>query len=186
MRLLTAFLICLTSAFAAGELSGRRAPGFSLLEVATMTYHDVADYRGKVLILDIMQSSCPHCAAFSRILEQVKAKYGDRVAILSITNPPDDLNTVGQFIRANKVTVPVLFDCGQAAGSYMKITPKNARQFNIPHVFLIDQQGMIRNDFGYGPLNTNIFEGNGIYAEIDKLLAGAGPARSAPAAGKKK
>jgi thiol-disulfide isomerase/thioredoxin len=176
MRYLAISLLCLSSAFAAGELSGRRAPGFALLDVMTLKYHDPADYRGKVLIVDIMQSTCPHCADFARILEKVKAKYGSRVAVLSITNPPDNQAGVGEFIRRNKVTSPILFDCGQVAGSYLKITPQRP-SFNIPHVFLIDQQGVIRNDFGYGPLTANIFEGDGIFAEIDKLLGGAPPSK---------
>ena len=176
MRYFFVFLLALSSAFAAGELSGRRAPGFALLDVQTMQYHDPADYRGKVLIIDIMQSNCPHCADFARILEKVKVRYGSRVAILSITNPPDTQQTVAEFKRKNKVTVPVLYDCGQMAGSYLKITPQRP-SFNIPHVFLIDQQGMIRNDFGYGPLTKNIFEGDAIFAEIDKLLGPAPPAK---------
>jgi thiol-disulfide isomerase/thioredoxin len=173
MRNFAVFLLCLSSAFAAGELSGRRAPGFALLDVMTMKYHDPADYRGKVLIIDIMQSNCPHCAEFARILEKVKARYGAQVAILSITNPPDNQQAVSEFRRKNNVTAPILYDCGQVAGSYLKITPQRP-SFNIPHVFLIDQQGIIRNDFGYGPLTTSIFEGDGIFAEIDKLL-GASP-----------
>jgi peroxiredoxin len=172
MRYLIALVLCLNSAFAAGELSGRRAPGFALMDVMTMKYHDPADYRGKVLIIEVMQSTCPHCAVFAQVLEKAKAKYGDRIAVLSITNPPDNQNTVGQYIRKNKVTAPVLFDCGQVAASYLKITPQRP-SFNIPHVFLIDAQGMIRNDFGYGPMTQNIFEGNGIFTEIDKLLGGA-------------
>ena len=172
MRNLAIFFLCVSSVFAAGELSGRRAPGFALLDVMTMKYHDPADYRGKVLIIDIMQSNCPHCADFARVLEKVKAKYGAQVAILSITNPPDSQQAVGEFKRKHNVTVPILYDCGQVAGSYLKITPQRP-SFNIPHVFLIDRQGIIRNDFGYGPLTANIFEGDGIFAEIDKLLGGS-------------
>ena len=171
MRYLAFFLLCVSSAFAAGELSGRRAPGFALMDVTTFKYHDPADYRGKVLIVEIMQSTCPHCAVFAQVLEKAKAKYGDRIAVLSITNPPDNQTTVAEYRRKNKVTAPVLYDCGQVAGSYLKITPQNP-SFNIPHVFLIDAQGMIRSDFGYGPLTKSIFEGDAIFAEIDKLLPG--------------
>src|SRR5262249_29574598 len=92
-------LIFLSAAclMAAGELSNRRAPGFSLPETGNKL-HDTQDYRGKILIVDFMQVSCPHCATFSAILEQAKAKYGNRIAILSIVNPPSDQKGVAEFI----------------------------------------------------------------------------------------
>jgi hypothetical protein len=44
-------------------------------------------------------------------------------------------------------------------------------------LFLIDSSGTIRNDFGYGFDTRNIFEGDGLSVEIDRLLAG-GPGKT--------
>jgi len=66
----TALLLAALSlpAFSAGELSNRRAPGFALPDV-NVNYHDLADYRGKVVLLDILQTSCPVLgAALSALL----------------------------------------------------------------------------------------------------------------------
>jgi peroxiredoxin len=142
----------------------RRAPGFSLPDVKT-EQHDLADYRGKVVILEFMQTTCPHCAAFTEILAQVQQKYGDRVAILSVVNPPDDQPKVRPFIAAHKITWPVVFDCGQVAYSYLR-----SPSFDIPHVYLIDANGGIREDFGYTPATRDIFEGKGIFSHLDALL----------------
>lgn len=150
-----------------GELSGRRAPGFSLPE-SSARQHDPLDYRGKILIVDFMQVTCAHCVKFSAILEQAKVKYGDRIAVLSIVNPPSDNKGVADYIVQHKIKSPILFDCGQVAYSYLKPATTSIA---IPHVFLIDAEGMIRNDFSYGPNTTNIFEGNGLFAELDKMLA---------------
>ena len=142
----------------------RRAPGFCLPD-SRMELHDLADYRGKPVILEFMQTTCPHCQRLAGILEGLQQKYGDKVAILAVANPPDNQTTVGQFIAAGKVTYPIVFDCGQAAYSYLRV-----RQFGLPQVFLIDPQGMIRNQFSYGPATVEIFEGNGLAAEVDRLL----------------
>jgi peroxiredoxin len=99
------------------------------------------------------------------------AKYGGKVAVLSITLPPDNQNSVARFTTEHKVTTPLLFDCGQVSASYLKATPQNPKA-DVPHVFLIDGQGMIRNDFAYGFDTRNIFEGDGLSIEIDRLLAG--------------
>ena len=154
--------------FAAGELSGRRAPGFALPDL-NLNYHDVQDHRGKVVIVDIMRTACPHCLMVSKNLEKIKAKYGSRVAIMSIVNPPDNQAAVSKFLVENKLTTPVLFDCGQVSAVYLKVTPQNP-SITIPHIFLIDQQGMIRNDFVYNEATKGILEGDGLAAEVEKLL----------------
>jgi peroxiredoxin len=173
MRALLCVLLSAVSLFASGELSNRRAPGFSLPDLNLKQY-DTQDYRGKILIVEIMQTTCPHCAAFSAILEEAVAKYGGRVAVLSLTLPPDKIDDVKRYIAKNKITVPILFDSGQAAASYLKAGPQSGA-ISVPHVFLIDAQGMIRNDYEYSPLTKDIFEGKGLFAELDRMLA---PAKS--------
>jgi peroxiredoxin len=152
--------------FGAGELSGRRAPGFSLPE-SPGKQHDPQDYRGKILIVDFMQVTCEHCVTFSAILEQAKAKYGDKIVVLSIVNPPSDAKGVADFIAQHKIKTPILFDCGQVAYSYLK---PSSPTITIPHVFLIDGEGMIRNDFAFGNDTLEVFQGKGLFSEIDKLL----------------
>jgi thiol-disulfide isomerase/thioredoxin len=158
----TAILISASVLFAAD--SSRRAPGFSLPDINT-GQHDLADYRGKVVILEFMQTTCPHCAAFTEVLAQVQQKYGDRVAIISVVNPPDDQPKVRPYIAAHRITWPVVFDCGQVAYSYLR-----APSFDIPHIFLIDGNGGIREDFGYTPATRDRFEGKGIFSHLDALL----------------
>jgi peroxiredoxin len=144
--------------------ASRRAPGFSLPDSKTRQY-DLADFRGRPVILEFMQTTCPHCSAFASVLAQVQQKYGDRVAILAIVNPPDDQGKVAGYIAAHQITYPILFDCGQVAYSYLR-TPS----FDIPHVYLIDASGGIREDFGYSDSTKDIFEGKGIFPHLDVML----------------
>src|SRR5580658_3660821 len=106
-----------------GELSNRRAPGFSLPDPSYQHFYDLQDYAGKVVLIDIMTTRCPHCLLLSTTLEQVKARYGDKVAILEVVLPPDNQDTVSKFIATNNVTVPVICDMGQMTASYFKATP---------------------------------------------------------------
>jgi peroxiredoxin len=165
--------VTLAAPLVAGRHAGRRAPGFALPDV-NMKFHDLYDYRGKVVLLDIMQTGCPACQKFTKITEQIKSKYGDKVAVLSLVLQPDNLNTVKRFIEEFKVTTPILFDCGQATASYVLATPQNPR-IHFPHVFLIDQRGIIRNDYEHNEANKDIFEGDGsvLIREIEALLSGA-------------
>ena len=167
MRTILAVLLCTAALFAAGENSGRRAPGFALPD-SKMQVFDLADYRGKIVLLELMQTTCPHCVRFADVLDRVQKKYGDKVAILAVVNSRgDDQNTVAQYISGHGITYPILFDAGQMAYSYLL-----SMKFDTPHVFLIDAGGTIKNDWGYSLLTRDIFEGDGLMSEIDSLLAG--------------
>lgn len=173
-RVAAAVLALFGSLAGAGELSGRRAPGFSLPN-PKLEQHDLYDYRGKVVLLDIMQTTCPTCAAMTGELERIKARYAGKVEVLSVVVPPDTLETMNAYIANHKLTGPILFDSGQMAASYMKVGPKNP-SIHLPHLFLIDQNGMIRNDWG----ETNAVsagKGGAIESEIDALLT---PKAAAP------
>jgi thiol-disulfide isomerase/thioredoxin len=169
--------ILLSAAALTAADAPRRAPGFAIPD-RSMKVHDLYDYRGKPLVLEFMNTSCPHCAAFAGVLAKVQERFGDKVAILAIANPPDNFNTVAQYIAANNVAYPVLFDMGQVAYSYVLKTT-----FDLPQIYLIDANGMIANSFSYSPLTREIFEGDGLSAEIAKLLP---PATSVPAKAKPK
>jgi len=171
MRTLAVILLSAAALLAADTF--RRAPGFALPDYKGQI-HDLADYRGKVVVLEFMQSVCPHCARFVDKLNEVQRKYGNRVQILAVGNPPaDSPATLGEYAAGHRITYPILFDCGQMAYSYVR-----TNKIDLPLVFVIDRGGMIRAQYGYGPLTQNIFEGNGLLEEIDRLL----PANRASAA----
>ncbi len=153
---------------AAGELSNRRAPGFSLPDTK-LEQHDLYDYRGKPVLIEIMQTSCPKCQTLSDELERIKLKYPGHVAVLAIVNPPDNMDTVNGYIAAHGITGPMLFDSGQVSASYLKVTPRNPR-IHLPHLFLIDAAGIIRNDWAEQAAVDAAKDG-GVEAAIDSLLS---------------
>jgi peroxiredoxin len=176
MRLIFATFLCALALSAAEP--GQRAPGFALMD-SRGELHDLYDYRGKPVIVEFMQTTCPHCAAFASTLEKVQGKYGNRIAIVAIANPPDSPNSVNAFIKGHFITYPVLFDMGQAAYSYVR-----KQTFDLPQVYLVDANGIIFNSYGYSALTKDIFEGNGLMNEIDRMFgssaaAPAGPAKAA-------
>jgi peroxiredoxin len=156
------------SGWAAGELSNRRAPGFSLPD-SSLKQYDLQDYRGKVVILDFMRTACTHCGPFSKVLAAVEKKYGDRVQVLSIVNPPDNQKTVQQYKTQKQISTPILFDCGQVTASYLKITPQNPT-IQVPHFFVIDGEGKIREDYGYSEADHEMFEESGIFKILEKYV----------------
>ena len=167
MKKLLITLLCAGALFAADV--DRRAPGFSLVD-AKGAEHDLADYRGKLVLLVFFQTTCPHCAGFADLLQQTQEKYGSRIAVLAVVNPPDDPGNVTAFIAGHRITYPILFDSGQVAYSYV-LTGK----INFPQLYMIDGGGIIRRDYMYGPLTREVFEGDQLAVEVSRMLPAGAP-----------
>jgi peroxiredoxin len=164
MRLPIAILLCAAALFA-GENSGRRAPGFALPD-SKMNFHDLADHRGKIVLIEFTQTDCSHCATFAPILNQVQQRYAGKVVVLAVVNAAhDDGAKVAAYIAGHQIAYPILFDAGQMEYSYVRKS-----SVDNPCLFLIDGNGIIRNDWSYSPFTRDIFEGKALFAEIDRLL----------------
>jgi peroxiredoxin len=176
-KILAIAALAISAASAQGVYSNRRAPSFTLPE-GTFKRHDILDYRGKWLLIDFMKTDCPHCKALTAVLEKAKVRYGAKIAVLKIViTPPENQDTVGKYIRENKVTSPILFDiAGQVAGAYFNATPDKA-SFDTPHLFIVNPQGRIVQDFGHSDQNHDVIEGEGLFKELDQLFAGKPPTR---------
>jgi thiol-disulfide isomerase/thioredoxin len=165
MKRILTLLFCAGMALMAQQAL-RRAPGFALPDGITGQIRDLYDYRGKVVVLEFMNTTCPHCAAFADILAQVQPKYGDRVQVISVVNiPADNPTTVKQYVTGHKVGYPILLDMGQMEYSYV-VKPN----VDLPHLYVIDANGYIRSEYGYSITTRDIFEGHGLFTEIDRVL----------------
>lgn len=165
MRILISLLLCAAAVFA-GEQTGRRAPGWALPD-SNFKFVELEDFRGKVIVLEFMQTSCEHCATFAPVLEQVQKKYAGRVQVISVANAgQDDKAKVERFAAGHKLSYPILLDQGQMEVSYVRKI-----QVSNPTVFLLDQNLVIRDDFSYGPLTKSQFEAASMFRAIDQILA---------------
>jgi peroxiredoxin len=161
-------LLCAAAVLSAQQMP-RRAPGFCLTDT-TGQWRDLADYRGKLVVVEFTQTTCPHCAAFTDTLANLQKKYGDKIQILAIALPNDTPQTMMKYAAGHKLTYPLLFDMGQVTASYVR-----AAGMSFPTVYLVDANGMLQGHWEQGPATTDFFENNGISREIDKLLAPAAP-----------
>ncbi len=169
MRLFSTTLVLVFCSTLLWGQAARRAPGVSLPD-SQNNQQDLADYRGKVVLIDMMKTNCDHCGPFAQLLEQVKAHYAGKVVVLSIAPAPDNPTTVAQFVAQNKITFPILFDCGQVIYSYVKPSPMNPA-VSFPHLYIVGPDGFIVKDYVLSGDTVDIFKGKGLYTELDRILA---------------
>jgi len=156
MRLFLTALLLAALPLAAQNLSGRRAPSFSLPD-STTKQHDILDYRGTWLLLDFMQTDCTPCKQLTKKLDTIKTQYGSKVTIVNILlTPPENSSTVTKYVAETKSTSTFLFDQGQVTISYFKATPQNPK-FEIPHLFAVSPSGNIVKDWGEVGLGSATF-----------------------------
>jgi len=167
MRKVLFLLLCTIALLSAQTV--RRAPGWALPD-SKMKVFDLADFRGKIVILEFMQTNCPHCAIAADKLREVSQQYGSKIQIISVVNSAQDKDiTVKSYITGHRVDYPILFDAGQMMFSYV-LSPN----IDFPHIYVIDGSGMIRNDFPYDVTTRDVYEGKGLFTAIDRILAEKG------------
>lgn len=159
---------------------GAVAPAFSLPGADGKTYN-LADYKGKVVMVEFFAPWCPHCQDDAPIFNAVADKYkGKDVQVLAVSASPRGkdnksditMDDITWFRDEFKVTFPMLFDKGlKSAGDYSVMF--------YPTVYIIDKEGKIAAEpagwFSWEngePVSKRTEELNAdtLSAQIDKLL----------------
>jgi peroxiredoxin len=145
---------------------------------------DLSDYKGKVVVLEILSTTCPHCQNSSRLLARLKAEFGAKdLEVLGYAINPDA--NVVDFARQYAPNFPV--GRGDRDKAYQFLQISVMQQFYFPQVVFIDRTGTIRGQYG----GTDAFiatneEGN-VRGMLTKLIGeGAAPAKKKPSASKRK
>jgi len=97
----------------------------------------LADYRGKVVLVNLWATWCPPCKEEMPALESFHRKHaGDGFTIVAI-NDGDPSADVVQFVKDYGLTFPVWLDPTYIA------TEKAFKTLNLPSSFVIDRNGQI-------------------------------------------
>jgi len=117
------------------KIEGKLAPDFTLptMDGKAMT---LADYRGKVVFLNIWATWCPPCREEMPSMQNLHEKFkGKDFAMLTISID-EDTELVRPFMEELGLTFPVAFDPEQTVASQYGIT-------GVPETFLIDKNGVV-------------------------------------------
>ncbi len=131
------------------------APAFTLPDISGKSV-SLADFKGKVVVLDFWATWCPPCRKEIPDFISIQNEYGSKgVQVVGIAL--DELPKVRAFVQANGMNYPVLMGTDAITALYGGIE-------GIPTTFIIDRNGKIVERFeGFRPRATFV-------AAISRLL----------------
>ena len=102
----------------------------------------LSQYRGKVVALEFIFTTCPHCQAASRVMSRMQNDFGSRgfQALDIAFNENADL-LVANFAKDFQTTFPVGWTTRDQVLSFLGISAVD--RFVVPQLILIDREGGI-------------------------------------------
>jgi peroxiredoxin len=104
----------------------------------------LSSFRGKVVALLFVHTTCPHCQHASEVFTRLAAEYGPRgfqpidVAFNSMANL-----YVRDFVKDHSISYPVGFDSPENVMNYLGFSIMD--RYVVPQIVWIDRKGNIRS-----------------------------------------
>lgn len=111
----------------------------------------LSSYRGKVVMMACMFTTCPHCQALSKIITKLQGELGSRgfqavgVAFNDEVNTPNsaaNAQVTAKFINEFGVNFPMGYASRPSVMSYLSLS--DVERWVVPQVVIIDRKGVIR------------------------------------------
>jgi thiol-disulfide isomerase/thioredoxin len=140
----------------------------------------LSQYRGKVVALEFIMTTCPHCQAASRDMTKYQAEFGGRglqVIDLAINaldgtgGPSEAAEMVTRFKNSFQVGFPVGYLPRAEMMNFMGFTL--ADRMVVPQLALIDRKGIIhyQTPAVSGPQWESVMKEPGLREHLEELLA---------------
>jgi cytochrome c biogenesis protein CcmG/thiol:disulfide interchange protein DsbE len=135
----------------ASPLIGRPAPDFALKAVGTGETIDLAQYRGKPVIVNFWATWCHPCWDEHPVLTQTSQVLGNQVQFLGVVFQ-DDESRIKSFLQQRGWAYPTLVDqAGKTAIAY--------GVGGVPETYFLDKNGTIVAKFA-GPMSADDIQTN--------------------------
>ena len=141
-------------------LTGKAAPGFEASLLNGKKFN-IAEQKGKVVILDFWATWCGPCVRGLPILQEVTSSFDNKKVRFVAVNQGENKKTINQFLKSKNLTkLTVALDKTSAVGNSYKVK-------GIPQTVVIDQEGIVR----FVHVGFSSSTGKQLEKEIKELLS---------------
>ncbi len=141
----------------------------------------LSDFRGKVVALEFLLTTCPGCKHSARILEKLRQEYGPRrFQVIGLAVDPGAAQRIPVFAAETGARFPIAVYSDAAARELLQV-PMMLRM-SYPQLAFVDRKGMLREHLrGEDPRMAPQTEEATIRKVVEALLAEADAPRKGPA-----
>ncbi|MGD9763873.1 MAG: TlpA disulfide reductase family protein [Candidatus Binatia bacterium] len=119
-----------------GRPSGYVAPDFTLPDLSGAPVR-LADFRGRIVFLNLWATWCPPCRAEMPSMEALYRRYrGSDFAMLAVSEDAEGAAVVSPFVRDLELTFPILLDTENRLPGRYGVT-------GFPETFVIGRDGQV-------------------------------------------
>lgn len=118
------------------DLVGKPAPAFALADAAGKPIH-LADYKGKVVLLDFWATWCSPCKIEIPWFMDFQREYKDKgLIVLGVSMDDDGWKVVNEYVAKMNMNYPIVLGNDTVGNLYGGVD-------SLPTTFLIDRSGKI-------------------------------------------
>jgi len=104
----------------------------------------LSGFKGKVVVVQFLSTTCSHCQAFSQMLTRLQGEYGTRgFQAVGVAFNEATAQMVKGYIEDHHVGIPVGFVPRDAVLEYLGVSVMDQR-LTVPQVVVIDRSGQVR------------------------------------------
>jgi thiol-disulfide isomerase/thioredoxin len=170
MRIAIPISLCAMSALAAiAAETPRPSPPLTIERLGAPSV-ELSQYRGKVVALAFIFTTCSHCQDLTKLLGPLSREYALRgVQVLECAFNDDAKQTMAEFMQQFKPPFPAGWTSRATAMAYLQRSILDTRPLYVPHLVFLDRRGIIQGDY---PGESDFMKdpATNIRAELEKLL----------------
>lgn len=163
----SAGLLALAISSAAMPQLPRKSPEFTIVEPSGKQTL-LSSYKGNVVVLGFVHTTCVHCQAFSMVLNKLQKELGPQgFQAIDVAWNDGAIALVNDFVKSFRIDFPVGYSTWDPIMSYLGFSVMDRPV--VPLVVVIDRKGMIRAESPPGG-DPNLQDEAKLRALIESML----------------
>jgi len=173
------------SSLAGAMTTPQQAPPLAFRLADQKTTIDLSNYKGKVVVLEFLLTTCPHCQRCSAVMQKLYKEFGEKdVQMLGCAVNDMSHMLITEYSQKLNLTYPVGY--GTRELSHQFLQHPFMKTMYMPQLVIIDRKGVVRF---HHPGEDKDFYSNeeaNMRKEVALLVKEAAPAGSTKKAAPKK
>jgi thiol-disulfide isomerase/thioredoxin len=102
----------------------------------------LSSYKGKVVVIQFLSTTCPHCQALSKVLNKLSGELGNGVQFIGVAFNEATPAMAEAYARQQAVRIPIDYAPYNTVISYLGFSVME--RLTVPQMVIVDRKGIIR------------------------------------------